>query len=83
MLSEPESKPESEPESKISLHHMPYDIQYAIAEFICDIDIRRHYKIYRTINLQPFYKFDFENIVKNKYRIRHFHSRFSFPSNFL
>ena len=63
---------------------LPYDIQYTIALFVSDIDTRRHFKIYKTIDLKPFYFLDIENLHnKNKYRQNKIRSRFSFFSNFL
>lgn len=34
--------------------NIPYDIKWSIANFIDDIDIRRHYKIYEKINVDEF-----------------------------
>lgn len=67
------------------IHSLPYDIQWYIAHYIEDIDTRRHFNIYKKINIQPFIFLNstIENLYQNKYYIHFKHSRFSFVSNFI
>ena len=61
---------------------LPYDIQWFIAQYIDDIDVRRFYKIYNNIQIKK-WKF-LENVIRiplSNYSNRHF-IKFNFVKNY-
>lgn len=61
---------------------LPYDIQWFIAQYIDDIDVRRFYKIYNNIQIKK-WKF-LENVIRiplSNYSNRHF-IKFNFIKNY-